>query len=293
MKKTLIGTGLTGLIGSRLVELYDKNYEFENLSLETGVNILNKDEIINRFDKSNSKYVLHFAAKTDVDGCEKDKELGKEGDAWKINVIGTKNIVLACKKTNKKLIHISTDFVFDGKVNKFYTEDDVPNPLSWYGTTKYEAEKVVMNSNVPYLICRLSYPYRAKCPVKKDFLHAVLEKLQKRENLYGVDDEIITPTFIDDIAAAVIFLLEKNITGLFHVVGSKPLSPYEVCLKIAGMWNLNCDHLHKTSGKDYFRNRAVRPFHAAIKNDKIKAQGINMHTFDEGIKIVKSQMEGN
>src|SRR3989344_9155773 len=163
----ILGTGLTGLVGSRIVELLSDSYEFENISRNTGVDITDKEKIIEKIKSSDAAIVLHLAAKTDVDGCEKDKALGEIGDAWKINVEGTRNVADACRESRKKLIYVSTDFVFDG-TREAYAEDDTPNPINWYGKTKYEGEKIVQNLLTPWLIVRIAYPYRASF-AKLDF----------------------------------------------------------------------------------------------------------------------------
>ena len=103
----VLGTGLDGLVGSRIVELLSDKYEFENLSISTGLNITNRDAVLERIKSSDAQIVLHLAAKTNVDGCELDKPLGEKGDAWKINVSGTQNVADACSQTKKKLIYIS------------------------------------------------------------------------------------------------------------------------------------------------------------------------------------------
>jgi len=290
MKKTLLGTGLSGLVGSRMLEMMSSEYEFENLSLETGVNILNIKEVDQRFSSSKAEWVLHFAAKTNVDGCEKDKKFGEKGDAWKINVMGTKNIALACKKFNKKMLYISTDFVFDGKEKRYYEEEDPPNPLSWYAVTKYEGEKIVQKSHIPYLICRPAYPYRAVNSLKKDLVHVILDRLKNNEKITAVTDQFITPTLIDDIALAIKILITKDQTGIFHINGSQAVTPFDLALKIAQVFNFDKNLIDKITLKAYYQNRAARPFHAVLKNDKIQALGVTMNTLDTGLKIIKKQM---
>ena len=161
----ILGTGLSGLVGSRVVELLNSVYEFEF----SDTDITNKEAIDERIRSSNASIVLHLAAKTDVDGCEKDRTLGTEGDAWKINVLGTENVVEACEKNNKKLIYVSTDFVFDGETKSEYSEEDKPNPINWYARTKYEGEKIVQSSNFNWIIVRIAYPYRSNFK-RKDFV---------------------------------------------------------------------------------------------------------------------------
>jgi len=290
MKQSIIGTGLSGLVGSRIVELLTPEYNFENLSLETGVNILNIKDLEERFSASKADWVFHLAAKTDVDGSELDKEQGINGDAWKINVGGTQNIVSACQKYHKKLLYVSTDFVFDGLEDRYYLEEDQPHPLSWYAVTKYEGEKLVLDSKIPYLICRIAFPYRAVNVNKKDLVHLIIDKLQKKESITVVSDQYITPTFIDDIALAIKLLLLKNQTGIYHLVGSEKITPLNMALKIAKTFKLNQNLISNTTLVKYYQNRAPRPFHAVLKNAKIKNLGYAMKGFSEGLEVIKKQL---
>src|SRR6185312_1770816 len=168
--------GGSGLVGTRIVELLQDTYTIDDLSLTNGVDITDPKSLdVIRNDKEH-EFVLHIAAKADVEGCEKDKDLGEEGAAFKINVIGTRNVVDACKAGNKKMLYISTDFVFDGKKEPpyKYKEDDTPNPVNWYAMTKYKGEEVIQESGVTYAIIRIGYPYRADAfELKNDFVHAI------------------------------------------------------------------------------------------------------------------------
>ena len=280
----ILGTGLSGLVGSRIVELLKDRYEFDS----SGVDITDRNAIIEKIKSSDVRIVLHLAAKTDVDGCEKDKPLGKNGDAWRINVEGTRSIIDVCKESRKKLIYISTDFVFDG-TKEVYTEDDTPNPINWYAQTKYEGEKIVQNSSTPWIIARISYPYRSRFE-RLDFVRAILIRLQNKEKVLGVTDQIFTPTFIDDIAFAIDKLIGKEASGIFHVVGGVSLSPYDAALAIAREFGLNKDLIDKTTRGEFFNNRAQRPFHLAIKNDKIESLGVRMRSFNEGLEEIKRQL---
>lgn len=281
----ILGTGLTGLIGSRIVELLSGLYEFEF----SDTDITDKEAINGRINNSNASVVLHLAAKTDVDGCEKDKILGVNGDAWKINVEGTRNVAEVCEKSNKKLIYISTDFVFDGEKESEYSEEDKPNPVNWYASTKYEGEKIVQNSNLNWIIARLAYPYRANFQ-RKDFVRNLIHFFKNKEPLNMVTDHIMTPTFIDDIAFALDKLFKNNSKGIFHIVGSSFVSPYEAAIKIAEVFNFDKTFIKTVTRKDFFKHRAPRPFRLAIKNDKIQKLGVKMKTFEEGLKEIKLQL---
>lgn len=292
MKQKIIGTGLSGMVGSRIVELLKDQYEFEDLSLEAKVDIRHKKKVEQKISQSKAEIVLHLAAKTDVDGCEKDKALGKKGDAWTINVGGTKNVVDACQHLDKKIIYISTDFVFDGESPPAggYTEEDKANPINWYGQTKYEGEKIVQNSRNRWLILRIAYPYRAKFTQKLDFVRLILEKLRKNQQVLALIDHIFTPTFIDDVVFGLNTLIKRGSVGIFHLVGSQFLTPYQAINLIAEQFGLDKVLIKGVKMKNYYQNRALRPKNLALKNEKIKKLGIKMRTFEEGIKELRKQI---
>jgi len=284
----ILGTGLTGLIGSRISELLKDKYEFENLSKSSGIDIADKDQVFEKVNASDAQIVLHLAGKTDVDECELDKSLFQNGETWKINVDGTKNVADACSQTNKKLIYISTDFIFDG-TKKVYVEDDIPNPINWYAQTKYEGEKIVQKLKTPWIIARIAYPYRASF-IKLDFFRTILGKLQEKKPVIAITDHIFTPTFIDDIAFALDILIANNSQGIFHVVGGQSLTPLDAVNLIADEFELDRSKINKITRSEFFNNRAPRPFQLALKNDKIAGLGVRMRTFKEGVKEVKSQI---
>jgi len=300
----ILGTGLTGLVGSRFVELLEKAYDFEYIS--HSVNILDKSSVIDFIASSSAQLVIHLAAKTHVDGCELDKEkdkqilsLGseiekedawiKEQTAWGINVFGTQNIVEACKRTNKKIVYISTDFVFNGQ-KKSYDEEDTPDPVNWYAKTKYEGEKIVQHSGLDYLIVRPAYPYRSYFE-RTDIVRGILDKLRRGEKIKMVTDHIMKPTFIDDLVNALNILISTNQNGIFHIVGSQSITPYDLAVKIAKEFELDETLVSKITRREYFLGKASRPFCLNLKNDKIGRLGIEMSTFDQGLREVRKQMK--
>ncbi len=282
---TVAVTGARGLIGSRIVELLQDSFNFLPISSQD-LDIRDENSIENFLNNKEISYLLHLAAKADVDGCEAEKDLGEESEAWKINVKGSFNIANYCKKRNIKLIYISTDFVFDGEkeIGDFYTEEDTPNPINFYAKTKYEGEKAVISSGVEHVILRIAYPYREKFEQKKDFVRAILERLKEGLEVNAVTDHIMCPTFIDDIAYAIKAVVENNPSGIYHAVGSLPISPYDAAIKIAENFSLNKELIKPTTREKYFEGKAPRPFNLSLKNDKIKNLGVKMRTFEEGIK---------
>lgn len=287
MKIPILATGLSGMVGTRVTEILSDNFEFEDISLATGIDITDKKSVDRVISESESKIVLHLAAKTDVDSCEDDKILGEEGAAWQINVVGTENIIEAAKANGKRVIYISTDFVFNGTKDG-YQEDDKPNPVSWYGYTKYQGEERLSSSDIGFTILRISYPYRNLFEQKKDFVHRIIDQLKIDGKIMAVRDHIITPTFIDDIAFGLSLFLKRHISGIYHLVGSSSLSAEAATRLIRTVFNLSGE-INSIDRSVYFKDRAFRPFNLTLRNDKIGKLGIRMSNFKEGLKTVKTQ----
>ena len=170
MKTKILTTGATGLIGSRFVEMFSDKYNIINMDLTTGVDITKVETFKPFFDvHSDAKALIHLAAFTDT-----GKAFAETGDknsiCYQVNVEGTKNIANICNERGIHLIHVSTDFVFNGEQDTSYLEESPLSPIEWYGETKAIAEGVVKDSGVAYSIIRLSYPYRANFEAKPDLI---------------------------------------------------------------------------------------------------------------------------
>lgn len=277
--------GGSGLVGSRVNELLLDKYTVDNLSTQSGIDITQSNSLTGIANDRDHQHIILYAAKTDVDGCEKDKNLGEEGEAYKMNVTGVRNVVNAAKSSSKKLIYISTDFVFDGinAPERGYNEEDIPHPVNWYGQTKYLGEEVIRDSGLPFLIIRTGYPYRKEFAKKKDFARALLSRLQNNLTIAAVTDHIMSPTFVDDIASAIEALITDNKEGVFHVTGGQSLSPYEASILIAQEFGQDKSLITPTTRAEFFKDRTPRPFNLKMNNDKIRKLGINMRTFKENI----------
>ncbi|HUD44589.1 MAG TPA: NAD(P)-dependent oxidoreductase [Patescibacteria group bacterium] len=284
----ILGFGLNGMVGTRVVEVLKNSYEFENVSRSTGVDITNREQVLNKISSSDANFIFNLAAKTNVDGCEKDKSLGEEGEAWKINVDGVKNLVSACEKSGKKLLHISTDFVFGGGNDPAdgYVESDTMNPVNWYGTTKAKADEIISQSKIPFLILRPAFPYTF-LQSEKHFVAAMYSRLVNKQPIAGITDERFTPTWIDDIAAAIDILLRKNETGIYHV-GGNSITPYDAALTIAKVFGFDQSLISSITRKEYFAGKAERPSNTALNSGKITKLGLSLMSFEEGIQKVQS-----
>ncbi|HEX7041622.1 MAG TPA: NAD(P)-dependent oxidoreductase [Patescibacteria group bacterium] len=288
----IIGTGLSGLVGSRIVELLADKYEFEDISRKTGTDISDSGSLLKRLEASDAKWVIHMAAYTNVDGAEEQKNLGEQSDAWKINVLGVENVVKAAEATGKKVIYVSTDFVFDGEntPKEGYSEEDNPNPVNWYAKTKYEGELKIKTSNIPWVILRIAYPYRAEFE-KNDFMRAIKNRLSQGLEIKAIEDHLFCPTFIDDLAGVFDTLISTDKEGIFHATGASALTPYEAAMLIAKEFGFDTNLIGKTTRGEYFAGKAKRPFDLSMNNDKIKSLGVGLKTFEEGLEEIKKQLK--
>ncbi len=260
-------TGSTGLVGSRILELLNKDFEFIPLSHKE-FDIINQTQVNSVIANCNFDLFLHLAAFTNVDTAENSKNL-----AFGINTKGTQNIFDAVIAKNKKFVYISTDFVFDGK-NPPFDENSKPNPISVYGASKYEGEKIVKDKA---MIVRISYPYRKDDFLgKKDFVRIIRDLLSQEKTLKMVTDSLITPTCIDDIAYGLKYLFNNYSPEVFHLVGAQSLSPFEAGKIIARRFNLDEELIQSASYDEYFSAKAKRPKYSEMitkKNNFYKMKG--------------------
>lgn len=271
-------TGSTGLIGSRIIELLNNEYDFVELR-RNKVDVTNQDLVNKTINEINFDFLLHLAAYTNVDAAEVEKDI-----AFKLNVGATINLFEATKKKKAKFIYISTDFVFDGDSPPYF-EDSSPHPISYYGQTKLEGEKIVKDQA---MIVRLSYPYRSPYPLKKDFVQGIVNMLKQGKKLQMVTDSSITPTLVDDIIFGLKYLINNYTPGIFHLVGADSFSPYDAGKLIANVFHLDQSLIKPTNYSEYFKNKVKRPRYSEIKTKKNNF--IKMKSFEEGLTIVKSQM---
>ena len=289
-KLSVIGTGLDGLVGSRFVELYTDECDITNLSLATGVDITNKDQVMEAMSESTAPVIIHLAAFTDTAAAHADNG-NTDGLCYRVNVDGTAAVVDAARATGKYLIHISTDYVFDGIKDGSYTETDVPKPIEWYGQTKYQAEQIVTKSGIPAAIIRIAFPYRTSFEAKADLLAKTLNGIRQHTLYPQFTDTLITPTFIDDIAHVLNLFVEKRPTGIFHAVGSTSLSNYDFALAVAEAFHEDPTVIKQGSLTEFLQT-ANRPYHRylALSNNKLARElEYHMATLEEGLAAIAVQ----
>jgi len=294
-KTKIIGTGLSGLVGSRIVELLKDKFEFVDFSLDTGVNILDKENLATAFElNKDAVAVLHMAAFTDTNAAWEQKG-DKTGICYQLNVEGTQNILDLAKKYNQYLVYISTDFVFDGSKTTPYLETDTPNPIEWYGETKYLGEKLILDSDYAnFNISRITYPYRAEFEKKVDIIRKVLTKLKNSEPVKMFSDQICTYTFIDDIGQALGYFFENKTTGIYHLVGSSSHSPCEMSKLVAKTFGFDENSVQASSLEEYIKSQpeGSRPWQKTLttSNQKATNLGLKFKTLSEGLEEIKKQL---
>ena len=293
-KAKIIGIGLSGLIGSRIAELLKGKYNFVDFSLASGVDILDDKILKEAFNKNkDAETVLHLAAFTDTNAAWQERG-DKKGLCYRLNVLGTKNIVNFCQRHHKYLIYISTDFVFGGKKKGKYTEKDRPRPIEWYGQTKCWAEKEVLKSGLTVAVIRLAFPFRAHFKPKKDIVRKIIEGLKTRTLYPMFADQIITPTFIDDIVWGLDYFFKNKPLGIYHLVGPTPLSPYQTAKVVAQVFRFDEKLVKRGSLSEYQKSQPqdARPWqkNLALSNKKLTNLGIKMLSFKEALLELRQQL---
>ncbi len=299
--KRVIVTGSNGLLGQKVVELLSRSNNYNLLLTSRQEQSVFQDEVLayRRLDVSDKQEVrgvvdeiepdviINTAAMTNVDKCETDREA-----AWKANVVSVENLVQAAKLSGSHLVHISTDYVFDGK-NGPYNEIDRPNPVSYYGRTKLASENVIRTSGVANTIIRTMILYGAGYNVKSNFALWVMNSLKDGRPIRVVDDQMGNPTLADDLAFAIIKVVELGRQGLYHVSGSDLVSRYDFAVMLAEIFDLNKKYVTaiKTST---LKQPAPRPMKSGFITLKAQTDlDIKMSGMKHGLTVLKNQLATN
>jgi len=269
----LLVTGASGLLGTRICQIATaQNYEVYSAHSEhipqfgapIKLDITDGAALKQLFDKTKPDVIVHSAALTDVDKCEKEKDL-----ATKINVESTSNIAQLCHRHNCFLVYVSTDYVFNGEKGN-YKENEQTAPINNYGLTKLKGEQEVKQSKAEYCIARTSVIYGSiPAAGKINFALWLIEKLGKREETKTVTDQWNSPTLNTNLAEMILEIVEKRITGTFHLAGATRLSRHEFAQNIAETFKFDKDLLRPTSSKD-IQWLAKRPKDSSLNVDKAK-----------------------
>lgn len=259
-------TGANGQLGCEIRELSEK-WEHANKYFFTDANELNitdKSEISVYLERNEIDIVVNCAAYTNVDQAEDDREM-----ADLVNHIGVKNLADVCKETNTLLMHISTDYVFNGSNNIPYVEIDCTNPLGIYGETKLNGEKSIVNSGCEYVILRTSWLYSS---YGKNFLKTIQKLTAERETINVVFDQVGTPTYARDLANAILLIIDRNNSAIknhiYHFSNEGVCSWYDFALAINESFEHGCK-IHPCHSNE-FPSKVSRPSFSVLDKTKIK-----------------------
>lgn len=285
-KYKILITGSSGMLGVDLCRELGRDFELYGADVRRAggrvqkfyrCDITKKQSILTIVKKIKPDIIIHTAAMTNVDGCELNPK-----KAYKINSLGTNNVVSACKAVDAVLIYISTDFVFDGKKKKPYIETDKPHSLGVYADSKLKGENAVKKILKKYFIIRTSWLFGKH---GQNFVDTIL-KLAKKENcLKVVNDQVGSPTYTKDLAKAIHVLIDKiySGTGIYHVSNSGSISWFDYAREILRLKNMHTK-IVPISSKELDRP-AKRPAMSVLDNSKfIKYTGYRMRNWQEALK---------
>ncbi|WP_026461615.1 dTDP-4-dehydrorhamnose reductase [Adhaeribacter aquaticus] len=301
MRKKILITGSNGLLGQKLAHLLIHNANIELIATSRGPNklaqllpelnfrsldVTDGDEVEQLVAAEKPTHIIHTAALTQIDECEVNQEA-----CWKLNVEAVQHLVEACEKHNVHLVHLSTDFVFDGESGP-YSEEAVPNPISYYGKSKVAAEEIVKSSSCQWVILRTVLVYGIVHNYgRSNIVTWVKSSLQENRIIQVVSDQIRTPTLAEDLAMGCWLVAEKGATGIYHISGKEVLTPYDMALQVAEYFKLDKALIKKVDAST-FSQTARRPLRTGFDITKAEQDlGYRPHTFTEGIAVVASQMQ--
>jgi dTDP-4-dehydrorhamnose reductase len=298
----LLVIGDTGLVGSK-VALVAQSAGFEAYGTHNArdsplphsarLDITDRDATMRLVETLRPAAIINTAALHNVDYCETHRE-----EAEKVNVEGTRNLAQAAAKNNCRLVHLSTDYVFDGS-SGHYTEEDDPHPLHYYAQTKLESEKVASESP-SYAIARPSVifgwnPLEATgVPSSSgktiNFAMFVLNKLKNNQTVKAVRDQYSSPTFADNLADALLKLASLHNNGIFHTAGRSCISRYEFAMKLAELFGYSSNLVQPVFTSD-FKQLAQRPKNSCLRVEKAEqVLGMRFLTAEEGISEMRKQL---
>lgn len=282
MAKNVLITGANGQLGSELQELSPLYTQFCFFSTDIdSLDLCNKEDIRLFIEENKIDYIINCAAYTAVDKAESDVEL-----CYKINRDAVRNLAEVAKD-KAKIVHISTDYVFDGKGNTPLKESDKTNPQSVYGKSKLEGEKVLIENSPESIIIRTAWLYSS---YGNNFVKTMLRLGKEREELNVVADQVGTPTYAGDLAKAVLDILafsEKEKTfpsGIYHYSDEGVCSWYDFCLKILGYAGITTCKVNPIPTSEY-PTPASRPMYSVLDKTKIKETfGLSIPIWQESLK---------
>ena len=294
----ILVTGSNGLLGQKLTERLQKDQsvhliatakrdsalniqrgEFQRLDTTDGTAV---NDVVTR---TRPDVIINTAATTQVDQCELDHE-----GCWKNNVTSVENLIDACTRNNVHLIHLSTDFIFDG-TRELLDENAAPGPVNFYGESKLAAENLIIKSKISWCIVRTVLVFGVTSDLSRsNIVLWVKNSLEQGKNIQVVNDQWRTPTLAEDLAMGCYLAATKKAKGIYNISGKDFLTPYDIALQTAQFFKLDASLITATNSSQ-FKQPARRPLKTGFIIDKAKKElGYTPHSFLEGLQIVADQL---
>ena len=299
-KIRVLVTGSNGLLGQKIVYQLIKRKDIDLIATAKGPNrliekkgykyldldITNENQVNRALESFKPNSVINCAAMTNVDACEKNQE-----DCWDINVNAVKYIATASELVNAHLVHLSTDFIFDGKDGP-YAEIDSPNPLHFYAKSKYESEKIVQKIMTKWSIARTIIIYGITDSMSRSNLVIWAKKEMENGNSINViNDQYRSPTLAEDLAKGCISVVDHSAYGIYHLSGPKTYSILELVNIVADFYKLDKSLINPISTAS-LNQPAKRPLITGFIIEKARKDlGYNPVNFLEGIAIMDQQIK--
>jgi dTDP-4-dehydrorhamnose reductase len=300
MKKKILITGSNGLLGQKLSHLLVHNAAIDLVATSKGENklaqilpelpfisldVTDAGQVEEVIAGQRPTHIIHTAAMTNVDTCEED-----HAGCWQVNVTAVQHLVKACEQYQVHLIHLSTDFVFDGEEGP-YDEEARPNPISYYGQSKLAAEELIRNSTCKWAILRTVLVYGVVHEYgRSNIVLWVKQNLEAHKTIQVVNDQFRTPTLAEDLAMGCWLAVSHDAEGIYHLSGKDLLTPYDMALLVAEYFQLDASLIREVDAST-FTQKAKRPLRTGFAIGKAEQDlGFTPHTFLEGIAVVASQL---
>ena len=298
MKKILI-TGSNGLLGQKLIDLYLKNNDVKLIATARGINryaikdgyeyatmdITSFEQVQEVVKKYKPHCIINTAAMTNVDQCEEDM-VGAEN----LNIKAVSHLIEAANQVDAHFIQLSTDFIFDGKAGP-YKEDDQPNPLSFYGNTKLEAEKIIRAKSNKWSIIRTVLVYGIVHDMSRsNIVLWAKNALEKGQPLKIVDDQFRSPTLAEDLAIGCQLVEQKEAEGIYNISGKDQMSIVSLVERVADYFKLDKSSIERVSSSTLNQPAKRPPITGFDLEKSVKELGYNPHSFEEGIELLMRQL---
>ena len=294
----ILVTGANGLLGQKLTALLQQDKDVFLIATARGrsavkiargeyhsLDISNRDEVEDVLRLTKPEVIINTAAMTQVDDCETQREA-----CWKANVTAVEHLVRCCAALHIHLVHVSTDFIFDGTHGPL-DENAIPAPVNYYGESKLAAEKVIQNSIISWAILRTVLVFGITNDMSRsNIVLWVKNSLEQNKTIQVVNDQWRTPTLAEDLAQGCYLAAKRRARGIYNISGKDFLSPYDIAVKTAAFFKLD-KSLIKPTDSTKFVQPAKRPLTTGFIIDKARKDlGYEPHSFEEGLAILAQQV---